>query len=340
MNILVTGAAGFVGYQLTEKLKSENYKIICIDNINDYYDIELKYDRLKNLGFYREDIRDNLKNLSCKYNNIMFYKTDIKNFDSLNKIIQDENIDLICHLAAQAGVRYSLINPRSYIENNITGYFNVLEVCRENNIKKLVYASSSSVYGGNEKQPFSEEDIVDHPESLYAATKKSNELMAYTYSKLYNIQTVGLRFFTVYGPWGRPDMAYYSFLKNIIEGIPIKVFNNGNMKRDFTYIDDIINGICSIIKNKSKCSELSAVYNIGRGNPVDLMEFIRIIEKLIGIKAVKKMMPIQKGDVPETYADIDKLKKDYNYEPCIDLEYGLKEFVSWYKEYYNADVKS
>ncbi|MEH7253620.1 NAD-dependent epimerase, partial [Neobacillus niacini] len=303
MNILVTGAAGFIGFHLSKRLLDENYHVIGVDNLNEYYDAHLKKDRL---------------NILEKNANFEFYKIDLANQESLMQIFENKSINIVINLAAQAGVRYSLDNPHSYVHSNLFGFINILEACRHNQVEHLIYASSSSVYGANSNIPFSTKDSVDHPISIYAATKKANELMAHSYSHLFNIPTTGLRFFTVYGPWGRPDMAYYSFTKAIVEGNTLKVFNNGDMSRDFTFIDDIVEGIIKLLdhppKNNNNWDRKKPdpsssyapykIYNIGNNNPVKLMEFIQILEKLIGKKAKVELLPMQPGDVKETYADI------------------------------------
>jgi UDP-glucuronate 4-epimerase len=333
--ILITGVAGFIGFHLAGFLLKKNYEIIGVDNLNDYYDKKLKYDRL-----------DLLK----RSNNFKFYFVDIKEGENLENIFKTHRPNYVIHLAAQAGVRYSLINPKAYLESNIIGFFNILESCKKFPVKHLIYASSSSVYGGNKKVPFSTKDNVDHPISFYAATKKSNELMAHTYSHLYQIPTTGLRFFTVYGPWGRPDMAYFIFTKNIIEGNPIKVFNYGNMERDFTYIDDVVNAIYKLLdvipKSNYKWDEIKdgidssfapyKIYNIGNNSPVKLKYFIEILENKIGKKAKQIYLEMQPGDVLKTYADITELEKTINFKPSTNIEKGLEKFVSWYLDYYNV----
>jgi UDP-glucuronate 4-epimerase len=334
MNILVTGAAGFIGFHLTRRLIAEGYHVIGIDNMNDYYDVQLKRDRLKLLeGNTQFD----------------FYPIDLSDREALYQLFEKKTIPIVINLAAQAGVRYSLSNPHSYVTSNLVGFVNILEACRHYSVDHLIYASSSSVYGANVTTPFSTKDSVDHPVSLYAATKKANELMAHTYSHLFQIPTTGLRFFTVYGPWGRPDMAYYSFTKDIIEENPIKVFNNGDMRRDFTYIDDIVEGIVRLLDKPPKCNSdwdrfnpdpsssyaPYKVYNIGNHNPVKLMDFINVLEKLIGKKAKMEFLPMQPGDVKETYADITDLHKDVGFYPSTSIEEGLANFVKWYKLYSN-----
>jgi len=330
MNILVTGAAGFIGFHLSKRLLAEGHHVIGVDNLNDYYDVRLKSERLKQL-------QSNEK--------FTFYKVDLADTEGLNEIFANHSVPLVINLAAQAGVRYSLTHPHSYVHSNLVGFVNILEACRHFQVKHLLYASSSSVYGANTKTPFSTQDSVDHPVSIYAATKKSNELMAHTYSHLFNMPTTGLRFFTVYGPWGRPDMAYYSFTKDIIEGNPIKVYNNGDMRRDFTYIDDIVEGIFKLLDqppepdpnrelDPSTSHAPYKIYNIGNNSPVRLMDFISTLETIIGKKAQIELLPMQPGDVKETYADITDLQKDAGFSPTTPLEIGLGHFVKWYKEFH------
>lgn len=333
--ILVTGAAGFIGFHLSKRLLGCGDQVVGLDNLNDYYDVNLKLARL-----------DKLKSL----NNFKFLKMDLENREGIAKTFSDEAFDVVVNLAAQAGVRYSLKNPCAYINSNIVGFINILEGCRHNNIKHLVYASSSSVYGANTKMPFSVHHNVDHPVSLYAATKKANELMAHTYSSLYNMPTTGLRFFTVYGPWGRPDMAHFLFTKAILEGKPIDVFNHGKMQRDFTYIDDIVEGIVRVVDNvpepnpewdgDNPDSATSyapyKLYNMGNNNPVELMRFIEAIEDAVGKKAEKNLLPIQAGDVPSTYADVDDLMSDVGFKPSTSIDEGIREFVNWYRAYYHC----
>jgi len=338
MKILVTGAAGFIGYHLCESLLKAGHTVVGLDNINDYYDVNLKYARLNELGVKRGDaeIFENIS-ISEKYGNkLQFIRLNLEDRENLPKIFENFKFDVVCNLAAQAGVRYSLENPEAYIDSNVVGFLNILECCRHHNIKHLLYASSSSVYGESKKVPFSVEDSVDYPISLYAATKKSNELMAYTYSHLYGIPTTGLRFFTVYGPWGRPDMAIFLFTKAISEGKSINVFNNGEMLRDFTYIDDIVNGIDIIIKNPPEEKIGSAKYrlsNIGNGSPEPLEKFIAAIESNLKIKAQKNYLPMQPGDVPRTWADTKDLEK-LGYSSKVDIQHGVEKFVHWYKEYF------
>lgn len=345
MKILVTGTAGFIGFHLVKKLlDDENVEIAGLDNLNDYYDVNLKMDRLKETGITQ--IPDNefvQSNLSKKYK---FIKADLNDQKMIAEIFEHEKFDVVVNLAAQAGVRYSLENPQSYVDSNISGFLNVLEGCRHNLVKHLIYASSSSVYGSNTQMPFSVNDRVDNPVSLYAASKKSNELMAHTYSHLFGVPTTGLRFFTVYGPWGRPDMALFLFTKAILKGEPIDVFNYGEMARDFTYIDDIVQGIHALIhkspfptKNGSDSEETEHqvpynLYNIGRGSPVELMEFITEIEHNLGLKADKKMLPIQPGDVPKTWADAESLFQVTGFRPQIPIKEGVEKFIDWYRKYY------
>jgi UDP-glucuronate 4-epimerase len=350
MKILITGAAGFVGYFLTENLLKRGDTVIGLDNINDYYDVNLKYSRLENSGINRNLIDYNKFVQSEKYDNYKFIKLDLTDKENLENLVKNEKIDAICNLAAQAGVRYSLENPHAYVQSNIVGFLNVLDCCRTFNIKNFSYASSSSVYGLNENMPFSTAHNVDHPVSLYAASKKSNELMAHSYSYLYDIPTTGLRFFTVYGPLGRPDMAYFKFVDKILKNQPIDIYNNGKMKRDFTYIDDIVDGVTKVIDNPAtQNAEWNAtnpdpsssvapykIYNIGNNSPVDLMEFINEIENALGKKAEKNLLPMQPGDVVATWADVGNLIKDFNYNPNTPLNKGIATFVEWYKEYYKS----
>ena len=332
--ILVTGAAGFIGFHLANKLLEAGHDVIGYDNVNDYYDPKLKEARLAILN-------------DCE--KFTFYRKDLMDEQALAKVFDDHNAQLVVHLAAQAGVRYSLINPKAYMESNSMGFFNILEACRQNDVEHLIYASSSSVYGMNEKMPFSTRHNVDHPISLYGATKRSNELMAHAYSHLYDLPTTGLRFFTVYGPWGRPDMALFLFTKAILAGESIEVYNNGEMKRDFTYIDDIINGLLSLldsppnaidhwngqVTDPSSSKASFKLYNIGNNSPVNLMDFINEIEKRLGKKAEINFMPLQPGDVVASHADVSGLVKDFRYKPSITVDEGIREFISWYKEYYN-----
>lgn len=324
--ILITGAAGFIGFHLTQKLLANGENVIGIDNLNDYYDVSLKQARLEQV----------LKN-----SNFQFFQLDIANRDKIAELFASCKPKLVVNLAAQAGVRHSLTHPHTYVDSNLVGFTNILEGCRHAEVEHLVYASSSSVYGANTKIPFAVSDRVDHPVSLYAATKRANELMAYTYSHLYGIPTTGLRFFTVYGPWGRPDMAYFSFTRSILNRKPIKVFNHGKMRRDFTYIDDIVEGIIRVINKKPQVTSAGndkairyKIYNIGNNQPVNLIDFITILEKQLGITAQKELLPLQAGEVEETYADIDDLIQDTGFEPNTSIEVGLKYFVDWYRSYY------
>ncbi|PCJ95902.1 MAG: NAD-dependent epimerase [Flavobacteriaceae bacterium] len=341
MKILVTGAAGFIGYHLCEVLIKQGFNVVGLDNINDYYEVTLKYDRLKQLGINRDDATQFLKKCSSpKHHKFSFVRMNLEDREALPKLFESEKFDVVCNLAAQAGVRYSIENPEVYIDSNIVGFLNLLECCRNYVIKHLVYASSSSVYGLNDKIPFSTNDNVDRPISLYAASKKSNELMAYTYSHLYDIPTTGLRFFTVYGPWGRPDMAIFLFTKAITENRPINVFNHGKMERDFTYIDDIVEGVSRILKapvtDRIPSKDLYKLYNIGNNSAVKLNDFIVSIENSLGKKAEKNMMPMQPGDVVKTWADVGDLIQDYHYRPNTPIKKGVGQFVDWFKEYYNV----
>lgn len=333
--ILVTGAAGFIGFHLSKRLLQRGDEVLGLDNLNDYYDVSLKLDRLKQIKFER---------------NFRPVRMDLADREAVSRLFSEEKFDMVVNLAAQAGVRYSLKNPYAYIDSNISGFLNILEGCRHAQVKHLVFASSSSVYGANTRMPFSVHDNVDHPVSLYAATKKADELMAHTYSSLYNLPCTGLRFFTVYGPWGRPDMAYFLFVKAILEGRPIDVFNYGKMRRDFTYIDDVVEGVLRVIDrvprpnpdwsgDKPDPSTSYApykLYNIGNNNPVELMHFIEVIEDRLGKKAEKKLLQIQAGDVPTTYADVDDLIRDTGFKPSTPIEEGIRKFVDWYKEYYKG----
>lgn len=334
MKILVTGAAGFIGFHLALKLSQSGHTVIGLDNINDYYDVNLKYARLKISGIDKEKINYNKIIKSACLLSYSFIKLDLTDKENLFLLFKNENFDYVCNLAAQAGVRYSLENPYSYIDSNINGFMNILEACRYEKIKHLIFASSSSVYGMNEKIPFSTEDRTDNPVSLYAATKKSNELMAYTYSYLFKIPCTGLRFFTVYGPWGRPDMAYYKFTKSISKNMPIDVYNHGDMLRDFTYIDDIINGIIlSFNQNNLNNNIPFIIYNLGNNKPEKLNNFIEILESHLGISAQKNYLDMQAGDVIATMADIDKTRENLDWQPTTSIDDGLKLFVDWYKNY-------
>ena len=333
--ILVTGAAGFIGFHFSKRLLARGDEVVGLDNLNDYYEVRLKNDRLKQLvgetGF-------------------RFVECSLEDRETVEQLFATEKFDKVINLAAQAGVRYSLKNPHAYISSNIVGFMNILEGCRRNQVKHLVYASSSSVYGANTSMPFSIHHNVDHPVSLYAATKKSNELMAHTYSSLYGLPTTGLRFFTVYGPWGRPDMALFLFTKAILEGKSIDVFNHGKMRRDFTYIDDIVEGVMRVTDNVPAASATWSgdapdpgtsyapyrIYNIGNNNPVELMHFIETIERCLGKTAQKNLLPLQSGDVPATFADVDDLMNDVGFKPATSIEEGIGKFVTWYREYYNC----
>jgi UDP-glucuronate 4-epimerase len=335
MQILVTGAAGFIGFHLCQRLLSEGHQVIGIDNLNDYYDVTLKDNRLAKL---------------TDRDNFTFHKLDLADREGIEQLFDRYEFESVINLGAQAGVRYSLQNPRAYIDSNLTGFGNILEGCRHQKIKHLVYASSSSVYGANTKIPFSVHDNVDHPISLYAATKKANELMAHSYSHLYRLPTTGLRFFTVYGPWGRPDMAPMLFTKAILAGKPIDVFNYGKMQRDFTYVDDIVEGIIKVMHkipepnpdwvgtdpDPSSSKAPYRIYNIGNNQPIELMYFIEVLEKCLGIEAKKNIMPIQPGDVPITYADVSDLTRDVGFKPDTSIELGVERFVDWYRAYYQV----
>ncbi|WP_104384592.1 NAD-dependent epimerase [Sphingobacterium sp. HMA12] len=336
--ILVTGGAGFIGFHLCKRLAEQGNVVVGIDNINDYYDVNLKYARLHELGIDRSEAEQfNSKVSSRNYTNLTFVRMNLEDREQLPALFQAESFDAVINLAAQAGVRYSLENPMAYVDSNLVGFVNILECCRHHKIGHLVYASSSSVYGENGKVPFSEEDRVDYPVSLYAATKKANELMAHTYSHLYQVPTTGLRFFTVYGPWGRPDMAPILFASAISEGRPIKVFNNGDMSRDFTYIDDIVNGIIIALENPAKAENIQPyyqVFNIGNGAPVSLMEFIETLESNLGKVADKIMLPMQPGDVPRTWADTEHLSA-IGYQSSTSITTGVRDFVEWFGTYTN-----
>ncbi|GBD73071.1 Protein CapI [Tetragenococcus halophilus subsp. halophilus] len=332
MKILVTGTAGFIGSHLAKRLISQGYEVVGVDNINDYYSVQLKKDRLKSIGD----------------NNFTFYKLNLEDYEGLNQVFSDEQPSVVINLAAQAGVRYSLENPHAYIDSNIVGFMNILECCRHYKVDNLIYASSSSVYGANTSKPFKTSDNIDHPLSLYAATKKSNELMAHTYSHLYNLPTTGLRFFTVYGPWGRPDMALFKFTKAIINDEAIDVYNHGKMLRDFTYVDDIVEAVSRLVNkpatpnpewtgadpDPSSSSVPYKIYNIGNNSPVRLMEFVEAIENKLGKVAKKNYMDLQPGDVPETYANVDDLYRDIDFKPETTIQEGVNRFVDWYLEYY------
>lgn len=354
MKILITGTAGFIGFHLAKFLLDRGDTVIGIDNLNEYYDIRLKHARLAQTGIAHSELRYGEPMQSKSYSNYTFIKLDLLDKKHLENCFQKYKFDAVCNLAAQAGVRYSLTNPDVYVDTNIKGFLNILECCRHYKVNHLVYASSSSVYGLNKKMPFSEHDIADHPVSLYAASKKANEMMAHTYSHLFNLRTTGLRFFTVYGPWGRPDMALFIFTKAILDGKPIEVYNNGNMKRDFTYIDDIVKGIVRVIDNPAENNPAwdagnpdpatstapFRLFNIGRGAPVNLLDFVLEIEKQIHIKAKKIFRPMQDGDVAETCADVSNLSDVLNYEPMTSVPTGVARFTAWYKAFYNIRKKA
>ncbi len=333
MKILVTGSAGFIGYHLCQKLLLQDHEVVGLDNINGYYDINLKMARLAQLGI--KDVFENKISKSNIYGDrFQFVKMNLEDRHHLPLLFKEYKFDAVCNLAAQAGVRYSIEDPMIYVESNIVGFINLLECMRYNNVSKLIYASSSSVYGNSDKVPFLVDDKVDKPISLYATTKKTNELMAYTYSHLFGIQTIGLRFFTVYGPWGRPDMAMFLFTDSILKSKPIKVFNNGDLYRDFTYIDDIVDGVFeTIVENNDKTY---ALYNIGNSKPVKLVDFIIAIEQCTQMTAIQELMPMQPGDVEKTWADVSSFQEDYNYLPKTSVENGISEFVYWYKNYYKS----
>ncbi len=350
MKILVTGSAGFIGFHVVEKLIELNFQVIGIDNINDYYDSGLKFARLEQSGVYKISIEYGKPVQSKIHKNYTFIRLEIEDSANINRLFSEQKFDYVCHLAAQAGVRYSIENPEVYIRSNINGFFNVIEASKNNGVKHFIYAGSSSVYGLNTEMPFKTTHHTDHPAGLYAATKKSNELIAHSYSHVFKLPTTGLRFFTVYGPWGRPDMALFLFTKAIFEGSEIKVYNNGNMLRDFTYVDDIVEGISFVIEKipkgndnwnseKPDSSNSSApykLYNIGNNLPVKLEDFISAIEKATGKKADKKYLPMQAGDIQSTFADVSDLIHDFNYKPNTKLETGVRNFVEWYKQYYNV----
>jgi len=339
--ILVTGAAGFIGFHLCRRLADYDFEITGLDNLNSYYSIDLKYGRLKKLGISRMSVEgSDANNLieSDRNSNFRFLKADLSDRNAMESLFSKSSFDVVINLAAQAGVRYSLENPHEYTSSNVEGFLNVLEGCRKQNVDHLIYASSSSVYGANAQIPFNTTDRVDKPVSLYAATKLANEQMAYTYSHLYGIPATGLRFFTVYGPWGRPDMAYYKFAELMRNGKSIDVYNGGDMSRDFTYVDDIVESIHRLIPRPPKLNDENLVptqlFNIGNGSPVNLLEFIEILEKKLGITAEKKMMPMQPGDVERTWADVTDLFEYIGYRPQVNIEEGIEEFVEWYRSYH------
>lgn len=347
---LVTGAAGFIGFHLVEALVKRGDQVVGLDVINDYYEIELKYARLAQSGIPKAQLQVNELVQSTRHSNYQFVQLGLEDREALQALFLDQQFTAVANLAAQPGVRYSIQNPYAYIDSNIVGFLNLLEACRHHQVGHLVFASSSSVYGLNESIPYSVKDNVDHPISLYAATKKSNELMAHTYSHLYGIPCTGLRFFTVYGPWGRPDMAIYLFTKAIFDGKPIKVFNQGNMMRDFTYVDDIVSGIVRVLDQPASGNQSwdadrpdpstspapYRIYNIGNNDPVKLMDFIEAIENAAGRKAEKEFLPIQPGDVTKTFADVKDLELDFAYRPKTDIQTGVNQFVDWYKHYYEV----
>ena len=334
MKILVTGAAGFIGFHTCLKLINQGHDVFGIDNINNYYNSKIKFDRLNELGIDQTEAKIFNKEVkSTKNISLRFSRIDLVDGISISNLFEVEKFEVVCNLAAQAGVRYSIENPKAYIDSNITGFLNILEGCRNHQVKHLVYASSSSVYGENKKVPFKTTDNVDRPISLYAATKKSNELMAHTYGHLYGFKTTGLRFFTVYGPWGRPDMAYYLFAEAISNNKPINVFNKGEMERDFTYIDDIVIGVTKIIEAKLLDREHYKIYNIGNNKTERLSDFISLIEKYLNKSAIKKMLPMQPGDVPKTWANIDEITRDFDYQPKTSVKTGIFNFINWYLKY-------
>jgi UDP-glucuronate 4-epimerase len=350
MKILVTGTAGFIGFHLAQRLLARGDEVVGLDSINDYYDVNVKYGRLSRAGIAQELLSYGKLVQSTMHPRYRFIQLQLEDKAGMDKLFADEKFDAVCNLAAQAGVRYSLQNPQAYIDSNIVGFINILEACRHTGVTNLSYASSSSVYGLNESLPFATTHNVDHPISLYAASKKSNELMAHTYSHLFGISTTGLRFFTVYGPWGRPDMALFLFTKAALEGKAIQVFNNGDMQRDFTYIDDIVEGVVRVIDNPSSAdaewtgkapnpgssSAPYKVYNIGNNSPVRLMDFIEAIEKAVGRTIEKEFLPLQAGDVPATFADVTDLVQDMDYQPATPVQSGVDRFVAWYREYYQV----
>lgn len=348
MAVLITGTAGFIGFHLAKRLLERGDTVIGVDNINDYYDVSLKYARLKELGIEAGHAMPGETVKSLKYDRHRFIRMNMEDKPALTKVFEENDIDAVCTLAAQAGVRYSLINPDAYMASNVMGFFAILECCRLGHVRHLVYASSSSVYGLNAHMPFRTGDNVDHPVSLYAASKKSNELMAHAYSHLYNIPTTGLRFFTVYGPWGRPDMAYFKFTRHILEEKPIDIYHQGDLHRDFTYIDDVVEGLVRVIDcpprsspewdpmhpDPARSSAPYRIYNIGNNTSVRLMDFIEILEHSLGKKANKNFLPMQPGDVYATYADVDDLVEDFGWKPTTPIEKGIESFVKWYRSYY------
>jgi UDP-glucuronate 4-epimerase len=350
LKTLITGTAGFIGYHTAQKLLSDGFEVVGLDVINDYYDVNLKYDRLAQKGIARDQIAYGKPVQSSKHPNYTFYQLQLEDTEAISRLFEEHRFDYVVHLAAQAGVRYSLENPHTYIDSNVKGFLNMLEACRHHPVKHMVYASTSSVYGANTQMPFSEHHHTDHPISLYAATKKANEMMAHSYSQLFDIPLTGLRFFTVYGPWGRPDMALFLFTKAIMEGKPIKVFNNGEMQRDFTYVSDIVEGITrSLLKPPAHNKEFDnshpnpaasyapyRIFNIGNSRPVLLLDFIAALEKALGKKAIRHMMPMQPGDVAATWADVTELQNLTGYQPQVGVEEGIVRFGEWYREYYGV----
>jgi UDP-glucuronate 4-epimerase len=335
MKILVTGAAGFIGFHVVQALLRQGHRVIGIDNINPYYDVRLKYARLQETGIDENEIKPGVCVQSNLFDSYQFIRMDLNDRERLYALFETENFSHVVHLAAQAGVRYSIQNPFAYIDANISGFINLLEACRHHPVNHLVYASSSSVYGTNTHTPFNESDVTDTPVSLYAATKKANELMAYAYAALYHIPATGIRFFTVYGPWGRPDMAPALFMSAILKGEPIRLFNQGNMERDFTYIDDIVKGVLKILPSPPVAETPHAIYNMGCSDPVKLTDFLHVIENVAGKKAIVKMTEMQPGDVVSTYADTSRLKKDFNYQPSTSIKTGINSFYQWFTEFYN-----
>lgn len=337
MKILITGSAGFIGYHLAKRLINEGHEVVGIDNLNHYYDVKLKLHRLADLGIDVYEIAKGKMTIQSSISSFRFIKLDLKEDLELMEIFQLENFEIVLNMAAQAGVRYSIENPQTYITSNIVGFANLLEACRHYPVKNLVYASSSSVYGNTKSTPFKTSDMVDKPISLYAATKKSNELMAHTYSHLFDLPTTGLRFFTVYGEWGRPDMAAMLFAKAIMSDKPIKVFNHGKLSRDFTYIGDIVEGILKVMNRTTDNNNIEnyKIYNIGNSEPVNLLEFIETMEDVLGKKAIKEMYPMQQGDVETTYADVSDLINEFDYRPKTTLKVGLSAFAKWYLKYYH-----
>ena len=335
LKILVTGTAGFIGFHLAQRLLEAGHEVIGLDNINAYYDVQLKLDRLKETGISSGDVWYNRMIHSRRYHNYRFIQLHLEDTNNMEHLFAANHFDAVCHLAAQAGVRYSIESPQTYIGSNINGFFNILEYCRQYPVGHLVYASSSSVYGNNAKAPFVETDPTDAPVSLYAATKKSNELMAHTYSHLFQMPTTGLRFFTVYGPWGRPDMAYFKFTKAILEDMPIQLYNEGNLSRDFTYIADAVSGIEAALQ-RSNDAPLYQIFNVGNHTPVSLGDFVATIEATLGKKALKQLMPMQPGDVLATHADVSALEAAYGYTPNTPLADGIARFVAWYRAYHAA----